>query len=464
MGRLPLDERLRPFAGDFSSRSREQGACLAEHYGRERGSTIHGNAVDRTGHSARAPDGLRGTVPKGHPPVASSGSARGHAPSKPDRAAGDESVWTAVEDVITQQVNPSLTSLAALIEREHALASDTLGMFRLPGGPIHYATLLRYRTTLDVSPEDAHAIGLREVVRIRALAEEARRGAGLPANRDSLRAILKRDTTFLFDERSSIQERAAHLYERISTDMEPHFGQVPVVGLSIGVLTAVTDMSPLAIYDPATEARPGAMYLLNAEQLISRSALLLPGLVTGDLMPGRHLQEGTQLENAELPLFRRLGSHDGFVRGWQIYAIDVADSLSTTFAPWERFGLRLRALAAACGLVVDTGINALGWSGTDALNFLRAYLPDDDADLEREFIFPATESPGTLAAAALGARELRGLRRWVMRELGDRFSLQAFHAELLRTGSVPLPVLGSHLERWIWDQKNPAPPPAATRR
>jgi uncharacterized protein (DUF885 family) len=383
--------------------------------------------------------------------------------------ASPDTAWHAqltrtVEDVITQQVNPSLTSLAALIEREHALASDTLGMFRLPGGPIHYATLLRYRTTLDVSPEDAHAIGLREVVRIRALAEEARRGAGLPADRDSLRAILKRDTTFLFDERSSIQERAAHLYERISTDMEPHFGQVPVVGLSIGVLTAVTDMSPLAIYDPATEARPGAMYLLNAEQLISRSALLLPGLVTGDLMPGRHLQEGTQLENAELPLFRRLGSHDGFVRGWQIYAIDVADSLSTTFAPWERFGLRLRALAAACGLVVDTGINALGWSGTDALNFLRAYLPDDDADLEREFIFPATESPGTLAAAALGARELRGLRRWVMRELGDRFSLQAFHAELLRTGSVPLPVLGSHLERWIWDQKNPAPPPAATRR
>lgn len=397
------------------------------------------------------------------PPVSSPFGLPSSFQASPDTAWHAQLTRT-VADVITQQVNPALTSLAALIEREHVLASDTLGMFRLPGGPIHYATLLRYRSTLDITPVDAHAIGLREVARIAALAALARRDADLPVNRDSLRATLRRDTTFLFDERSSIQERAAQLFGRISKEMESHFVPVPAMTLSIGALAGPTDTSPLAVYDQATEARPSAIYLLNIDQLVSRSGLLLPGLVTGDLMPGRHLQEGTQVENAELPLFRRLGSHDGFARGWQIYAIDVADSLSTTFAPWERFGLRIRELAAACGLVVDTGINALGWSRTDALNFLRAYLPDDDVDLEREFIFPAAESPATLAAAALGARELRGLRRWAMRELGDRFSLQAFHAELLRIGSVPLPVLGSHLERWIWDQKNPVPPPAPTRR
>jgi uncharacterized protein (DUF885 family) len=154
----------------------------------------------------------------------------------------------------------------------------------------------------------------------------------------------------------------------------------------------------------------------------------------------------------------------GFVHGWQMYALDVADSLSTTYLPWQRFSLRMRELAAACGLVVDTGINALGWSKADALTFLRAYLPDEDADLERDFIFPASERPGELAAATLGARELRGLRRWAMRELGARFSLPAFHAELLRVGSVPLPILGTHLERWIWDLNHPTPPPAPARR
>jgi uncharacterized protein (DUF885 family) len=200
------------------------------------------------------------------------------------------------------------------------------------------------------------------------------------------------------------------------------------------------------------------LYLLKLDEVLERSAFVMPGLVAGDLMPGLHLQLGTQLENEQLPSFRRLGVHDGFVRGWQAYAIGVTDSLLPSLEPWQRFSLRMRELAYACGLVVDTGINALGWGRSDALQFLRAYLPDDDADLERDFIMPASELPGTLSAATLGAREFRGLRLWAMRELGDRFSLSAFHREILRVGSVPLPVLGSHLERWIWDLNHPSPP------
>jgi uncharacterized protein (DUF885 family) len=182
-------------------------------------------------------------------------------------------------------------------------------------------------------------------------------------------------------------------------------------------------------------------------------------------MPGLHRQQGSQFENTALPAFRRLGHHDGFVRGWQLYALEVADSLSAgRLAPWQRYSLRLRALAAACGLVVDTGINALGWTRADALSFLRTYLPDDDGALTRDFIVAAMESPGALSAPTLGARELTGLRRWVSAELGARYDLAAFHREVLRVGSVPLPVLGAHLERWIWEQNNPPAPPAADAR
>jgi len=391
----------------------------------------------------------------------------------------------ALETLIVQKVNPALDSLATFLDQERQRASDTLGLSRLPGGAAHYATLLRYRTTLDVTPEEAHAIGLREVARIAALAAAARREAGLPVNRDSLRAVLRRDSSFAFDERRSIAERAAQLFENAVKDFDSLFRPVPNVALSIAVMPAESRLSsPLARYEAPTLVRPSARYLINDEQLEARSALVLPGLVLGDLMPGLHLQQATQFENAASPTaitvlspigfharrpalraIRIMMNHDGFVRGWQSYALDVADSLSKTLTPWQRFGVRLRQLGAACGLVVDTGINTLGWTRTDALAFLRSYLPDDDADLEREFIFQATESPGTLSAATLGAREFRGLRRWAMRELGDRFSLAAFHNEVLRIGSVPLPVLGSHLERWIWEQNRAVvPPPGGTRR
>ena len=367
-------------------------------------------------------------------------------------------------DIIEKQVNPALDSLAKFLDSEVSRANDTLGLSRLPGGPAYYATLLRYHSTIDITPENAHVIGLREVERIAAKVADARTAARLPNHRDSLRAVLKRDSTFMFDERSSLPERTAQMFEGAVKQLDSIFAPPPLMALSIGGMRSVSDASPLATYELPTLNRATALYQLNVEKLIWRSAIVMPGLVAADLMPGKHLQQGTQLQNTELPAFRRLAMHEGFVGGWPLYAMEVADSLSTSFLPWQRFSLRMRELAAACGLVVDTGINALGWSRSDALTFLRAFLPDDDDDLERDFIFPAAERPGELAAATLGARELRGLRRWVMRELGEQFSLPGFHAELLRVGSVPLPILGSHLERWIWDLKHPTPPPPTKRR
>jgi uncharacterized protein (DUF885 family) len=363
-----------------------------------------------------------------------------------------------VGDVIRLVVNPALDSLVALLEQENDRGSDVLGLARLPGGAAHYGALLRYHTTLDITPEEAHVIGVREVARIAALAAAARDAARLPVNRDSLRALLRSDPSFAFDERSSIPERTAELYASLLQELDSVIGPASGIPVAIGVTDSSTAAAP-ATYERPTATRPSARYLLNIEDLVSRSAIVLPGLVVGDLL-GFHQQQATQLANTSLPTFRRLASHDGFVNGWQIYVLGVADSLSTTLQPWQRFGLRLRELAAACGLVIDTGINALGWTRADALNFLRAYLPYDDADLDDDFIFPASEMPGKLSSGALGARELRGLRSWVTRESGDRFRLAAFHAEVRRVGSVPLPVLGSHLEHWIWEQNQPAPPPA----
>ncbi len=362
----------------------------------------------------------------------------------------------AVADQIAHNVNPALDSLVRFLEGELASSSDSLGASRVPGGNTYYATILRYRTTLDISPEDAHAFGLREVARLAALTGEARTAAGLPVARDSLRAAFHGDSTFMFDERVSIPERAAQLFTAAVSDLDSLFALLPTQTLSIGGF-AEKPTAPMATYEPASVQKHSATYMINVNRLVSHSAIVLPGMIIGDLMPGLHLQQGLQLENTALPAFRRLANNDGFVRGWQSYALDATDSLYTSLLPWQRFSLRLRELADACGLVVDTGINAIGWTREDALRFLRAYLPDDDADLERDFVLVAGESPGYLSAATLGARELRGLRRWAMRELGERFKLAAFHEEVLRVGSVPLPVLGSHIERWIWEQKQPAP-------
>jgi uncharacterized protein (DUF885 family) len=369
-----------------------------------------------------------------------------------------------ISKVITERVNPSLDSLLVWLERERDQSPDEIGLSRLPGGEAHYETLLRYHSTVDLSPVDAHAIGLREVARIASLTAESWQDAGLPVDRELLRAVLASDSRFVVGDANAITERAVAIHDALLSELDTIFPPSPVTQLSIGIQPESESSLPLALYLPPDVFQPVALYLIHPARLASRSLIVLPGLIAGDLMPGLHRQRATQFENLGLPLWRRFSEHAGFVHGWQLYALHVTDSLSRSITPAQRFGLRMRELAAACGLVVDTGINALGWTREDALSFLRAWLPLDDDELELEFIVRAIEAPGMLGAGTLGARELRGLRQWAERELGDGFTLAAFHRELLRVGSVPLPVLGSHLERWIWEKNRPVLVPPAARR
>jgi uncharacterized protein (DUF885 family) len=378
-----------------------------------------------------------------------------------------ESTWQAgvasdVSELISSRINPGLEELATYLEGIYlSVAPGQPGLSQYPGGAAHYAALLRFHSTIDITPVDAHAIGLREVARLAVLAAQARAATDLPVDRDSLRLALRRDRRFSLDTATGstrpsddLPSLIARLYDEALTRMDSVFGGNAPVSLSIGLLPSRDSLTgPVSVYDSPRIANMVGRYRVNPDIVLRRSMVTLPALVYEDLMPGGHNQLARQRLNASIPLARRVAEHAGFVRGWQAYALDVADSVVGAADPVVRFGIRLHELAFACRLVVDTGINAFGWTEDAALAFLRSYLPFDDAELRREYIVESVERPGWLSAGALGARELRGLRAWAERELGDRFRVPAFHAEVLRVGSVPLPVLGSHLERWIWEER-----------
>jgi len=371
--------------------------------------------------------------------------------------------------IIDSAINPVLDSLARYLEGPYAAeAPQALGLSQYPGGRVHYEESLRRESTVDISPEDAHAFGVREVSRLALLAARAAADAGLPAGRDSLRAMLRDAPRFAIPMDDSagalrLQGTTARLLEDATRRLDSLFSPSAMPPLSIGLMDhEATLMGGLTEYVPPSVPDPIGHFRLNLERFRRRGLLDAQGMVFEELMPGMHLQQARQRADGALPSSRRVAWHGGYVRGWQLYSMLVADSIADLRGTASHFGVLLRAVADACGLVVDTGINALGWTREQALAFLGSYLPYDAADLERDFIIPAVEQPGALAAATLGARELLGLRLWAERELGDRFSLAAFHHEVLRLGSMPLPVLGSHLERWIWDQTHPptpAPPP-----
>ncbi|HSA54526.1 MAG TPA: DUF885 domain-containing protein [Gemmatimonadaceae bacterium] len=363
----------------------------------------------------------------------------------------------ALTEAIEQLVNPALARLADHLEGEYqATAPALLGLGQYPGGLPHYVALLEFETTLDITPEDAHRIGLQEVLRLDTLVAQARAAAGAPVARDALLAWL-RGTLAGSPHATMVPESLpswiAARRDAAAATLLPALADPPrsVVEIdSVGAQSA--EWEGLARYTPPSVALPIALYRINPERIRAGAWYPIAGHVLQDLIPGRHLQAARQRENGALPAFRRVAHHGGFVEGWSVYALELADSVGS-LTPAERLGARLVALRAACGLVVDTGINYFGWSAERALDFLRQHLPGDDAALMRELVIPVAEEPASLTAAALGARELRALRHWAGQELGERFDPRAFHEAVLSAGSLPLPVLGAHIEWWIHEQQ-----------
>jgi uncharacterized protein (DUF885 family) len=360
--------------------------------------------------------------------------------------------------ILVERVNPALIRLASYLEGAYAAAAPaTVGLGQYPGGRETYGMLVRHESTLDLTPAEAHGIGLQEVARLDSLVREAREAAGLPAARDSLAARLRdawRGVPGASTPAESLPGRVAEQVALVVRDSPTAIALWPESPVVIDTMsTAESPWRGVVAYVPPSVSAPRAAYRLNLSRLRAGTSFSVPALVYRDLVPGGHVQAALQRENAVHPAFRRVARHGGFVDGWRIYALSLADSLSPALAPADRFAVRLWQLRAACGLVIDTGVNYLGWSRDEAIAFLRRLLPDDDESLERDFIIPAIEVPGSLVAGALGARELRALRRWAQQELGAGFDLRRFHAEVLWVGSVPLPVLGVHVEWWIWTQR-----------
>jgi uncharacterized protein (DUF885 family) len=369
-------------------------------------------------------------------------------------SAGRAQFATRLQETITASVNPALDRLVQFLEGEYAAqGSDRIGLWQYTGGKEHYRYLVQSYSTLDITPENAHAIGLREIARLEALASGARARLGYPATPESLRARLTSDPRVTVGSPGEVLGAVPDAYGRAAATMGRAFTRATEYTADVQALSPpLEEDGPLAEYVPPSARDPHGHYLINTKRWFERSLVRLPAHTYGDLLPGRHYQLALQLENDSLPPFRRLGTHAGFVDGWATYALALTDSLLADEGVGH-FGAVLEELALACGLVADTGINYFGWSWNDALTFLRSHLPESDEELAREILIPAIELPGSLTAATLGAREFRSLRSWAEKELGKQFDVRSFHDEVLSVGAVPLPALGAHLEWWLWKQR-----------
>ena len=354
-------------------------------------------------------------------------------------------------DVITNQIYPANQRLRDFLAGEYlARARDSVGLSQMKGGAKLYTQLIENTTTLPLTADYLHNLGLSEVARIKAGMEQVKTEVGFKGTLPEFFTFIRSDPQFKRPTREALTQRYYEIGKLVDAKVGDYFKVLPKSPLQIRPYEEFREKFEAGgSYQQGTPdgSRPGTFYF-NAYDLPSRTT---PGEVTLFLhegKPGHHFQISLAQENAALPAFMRFGGNTAYVEGWALYSETLGYEMGFYKDPWSRMGTLDDEMLRAMRLVVDTGIHAKGWSRDQAIEYMLANSSmgrtDATAEVERYIAIPSQA-----LAYKVGALTIQRLRKKAEGELGAKFDIKEFHDQVLGTGALPLPVLEKKIDDWI---------------
>ena len=357
--------------------------------------------------------------------------------------------------VIEKDVNPPLRSLGDWLGGEYrAQAPEAVGLGQYPGGPEYYAWLVRLHTTMDVSPAQVHQIGLERVAAIDVEMKRVRDRLGFAGTKAEFKALLKKDARLFPRSPEEIGERLMGHIRRIEPKVDAFFLRRPKA--PYGVRRLEPQLEPgqtFGYYNPPSATEPVGYYYFNGSNLADRSLLNAAALIYHELVPGHHFQINIAYESRTIPPFRRETTDTAYTEGWGEYASALAGEMGMYEDPYDLYGRLAMEMFVALRLVVDTGMNALGWPRAKAVELMRANLMETDTQIETESLRYSCDIPGQALAYKMGALEILRLREKARAALGPRFDIRRFHEAVLGRGSLPMTTLERHVDGFIAQEK-----------
>jgi uncharacterized protein (DUF885 family) len=367
----------------------------------------------------------------------------------PDRAALQAAGRTAVESEIV----PAMRRLRAFIASEalaHAPASGSLRNY--PDGERVYAMVVRQQTTTSLSPAEIHAIGLRELGRLRAEMEAVMSQVKFEGDFGQFVRFLETDPRFFHTSPQALLAGYREIAKRIDAELPRLFAELPRAPYGVRSMPAFQGPDAAEYYDPPARDGSRAGYF-NANTLgwRTRPTWRMATLVAHEAVPGHHLQIARAIELRGLPQFRRGPHYTAYTEGWAVYAETLGREIGLYDDPYSLFGhLQWQAFRAA-RLVVDTGIHQLGWSRQQAIDFMV-----ERTGFGRDFVTAEvdryTSVPGQALGYMIGKLKIAELRARAQARLGDRFDLRRFHNAVIDQGALPLDTLEKVIDGWIADE------------
>jgi len=360
---------------------------------------------------------------------------------------------SAMHGVVADSIRPAFARYRAFLAEEVAPVArpdDRAGLGAVPGGDAAYARLVGAHTTLDLSAEEIHRIGLDETARIDAEFEALGEAVFGTSDRAAVIGRLRSDPSLHFETPDEVVAVAEASLARANTAIPGWFGRLP------GAACVVVPMadhearhSTIGYYrQPAADgSRPGSYYV-NASEPRTRPRYEAEALAVHEAVPGHHLQIAIAQELDALPAFRRHGGPTAFVEGWGLYSERLSGEMGILSGPLDRFGILSFDAWRACRLVVDTGLHALGWSRSRAIEFMVDHTALAENNVANE-VDRYLAIPGQALAYKLGQLEFLRLRERARATLGRAFDVRSFHDVVLGEGAVGLGLLGRIVDRWL---------------
>lgn len=324
----------------------------------------------------------------------------------------------------------------------------------LPEGQAYYANRVRWFTTIDVSADEVHQIGLQEVARIRADMESVRESTSFEGDLDAFLTFLRTDPQFYAKTPGELLREVAYILKKADGKLPEFFGKLPRTPYGIReVPSYVAPQTTSAYYWPSSaDGKRAGFYYINTYNLSARPLYQLESLSMHEAVPGHHLQLALQTEMQDLHPIRRYSDFTAFIEGWALYCEWLGKEMGFYTDPYQEFGRLSMEAWRACRLVVDTGIHHKGWTRKQAIDFMT-----ENTALSRHNIVAEVDRyiawPGQALGYKMGELKIRELRTKAEQALGARFQIRDFHDQVLAVGSIPLPVLEQRIDAWIAAQK-----------
>lgn len=366
-----------------------------------------------------------------------------------------DSVVQAAKTAIKTKVIPQFKRIKTFFETEYLPKTKTsLGVSEGPQGQAYYQNRLNYYTTLDLTADEIHQIGLKEVERINAEMQSIVDEVNFDGDLDEFIAFLRTDEQFYAKTGDELLKEARDIAKRIDAKLTAYFKTLPRKPYGVAkVPDAIAPKYTTGRYIGASnETQPG-YYWVNTYNLPNRPLYVLPSLTAHEAVPGHHLQNALNAELGDsIPKFRRNMYLSAYGEGWGLYSEFLADEMDIYTTPYERFGKLTYEQWRACRLVIDTGIHAIGWTRERAVEYFTKNTALSMHNINTE-VDRYISWPGQAVSYKIGEIKIRELRTKAEEALGQRFDIRDFHEVILEQGVVTLPILEERVTNYIEESK-----------